>query len=515
MNARAMAPEFDLVIRGGTVVTAADTVHCDVGIVGGVVVALGAHLKPGTREIDATDRLVLPGGVDAHCHLDQPMPPPARMADDFESGTRSAACGGTTTVIPFAAQEKGQSLRAAVDDYHRRASGRALVDYAFHLIVTDPTERVLREELPALIAEGYTSFKIYMTYDDLKLDDGQILEVLDVARTHGAMAMVHAENADCIAWLTRRLEAAGRTAPRFHSDSRPMAIEREATHRAMSLAEVADVPILIVHVSAREAVEQIRWGRAHGLRIYAETCPQYLFLTAASLAQDGYEGAKCVCSPPPRDKANQQVIWDALSDGLFTIVSSDHAPFRYDDPQGKKPGGSEAPFRYIPNGIPGLETRLPLLFSGVHSGAISLNRFVELTATNPAKLYGLHPRKGTIAIGSDADIAIWDPAKTVTIRNAMLHHNVDYTPYEGTQVRGWPVLTLSRGETVWDGAQPVGTPGRGRFLPCALPDMARPKSMAASGIPVLARKLHATPMSRSAIQADQTNLIADAAKETR
>jgi dihydropyrimidinase len=479
-----MQSEFDLVIRGGTVATAADTMRCDVGIVGGKIVALGERLAAGRNEVDAAGKLVLPGGVDAHCHLDQPMAPPMKMADDFETGTRSAACGGTTTVIPFAAQEKGQSLRAAVEDYHRRASGKALVDYAFHLIVSDPTERVLAEELPELIRAGYTSFKIYMTYDDLKLDDGQILDVLAVARAHGAMAMVHAENADCIAWLTRRLEAAGRTAPRFHADSRPMAVEREATHRAIALAELVDVPILVVHVSGREAVEQIRWAHSHGLRVYGETCPQYLFLTAESLRADGYQGAKCVCSPPPRDKANQQVIWDGLADGLFTVFSSDHAPFNYDDPQGKKLGGEEVSFHYIPNGIPGLETRLPLLFSeGVGKGRITLNRFVELTATNPAKLYGLYPRKGTIAIGADADIAVWDPAREVTIANGMLHHAVDYTPYEGMRVRGWPVLTLSRGEAVWDGRRPLGVPGRGRFLECALPEMARPKARPAEGEP--------------------------------
>ena len=474
-----MQAEFDLVIRGGTVATAADTMRCDVGIVDGKIVALGERLAAGRKEIDARGKLVLPGGVDGHCHLDQPVPAPMKMADDFESGTRSAACGGTTTVIPFAAQEKGHSLRAAVEDYHRRATGKALIDYAFHMIVSDPTENVLAAELPALIRSGYTSFKIYMTFDDLKLDDGQILDVLAVARAHGAMAMVHAQNADCIAWLTRKLEAAGRTAPRYHADSRPVLVEREATHRAIALSELVDVPILIVHVSGREAVEQIRWAHSHGLRIYGETCPQYLFLTAESLEADGYDGAKCVCSPPPRDKANQQVIWDALADGLFTVFSSDHAPFNYDDPQGKKLGGSEVPFHYIPNGIPGLETRLPLLFSeGVQKQRISLNRFVELTATNPAKLYGLYPRKGTIAIGADADVAVWDPEREITISNAMLHHAVDYTPYEGMRIRGWPALTLSRGEIVWDGHRPQGAPGRGRFLECALPEMARPKPRA-------------------------------------
>lgn len=463
---------FDLVIRNARVATASDTFDCDVGIRSGRIAQLGIDLEGGAREIDAAGRVVTPGGVDAHCHLDQPMEAPARMADNFDSGTRSAACGGTTTVIPFAAQAKGQSLRAAVQDYHGRAEGRAHIDYAFHLIVSDPTPAVLQQELPGLIAEGYTSFKVYMTYDDLKLDDGQILDVFDVARRHGALAMVHAENADCIEWLTKRLEALGRTAPRYHAHARPMLVEREATHRAIALSELVDVPILIVHVSGKEAIEQIRWARAQGLSIFAETCPQYLFLTAEDLGiDDSYQGARCICSPPPRDKANQEVIWNGLNDGLFTVFSSDHAPFNYDDPAGKKPGGEQVPFRHIPNGIPGLETRLPLLYSeGVLAGRMTVNRFVELTATNPAKAYGLHPRKGTIAIGSDADLVIWDE-REVTIRNAQLHHAVDYTPYEGMVLKAWPGLTLSRGEVVWDGQKLQSRAGRGRFLTCGTPSL--------------------------------------------
>lgn len=464
--------DFDLIVRRAHVVTAADTFDCDIGIRAGRIVQLGTQLGSATREIDAAGRTVTPGGVDAHCHLDQPMAPPTRMADDFDTGTRSAACGGTTTVIPFAAQAKGQSLRAAVEDYRRRAAGRVHIDYAFHLIVSDPTPTVLQEELPALIREGFTSFKIYMTYDDLKLNDGQILDVLDVARQHGAMAMVHAENADCIEWLTRRLEASGRTAPRFHAVSRPMLVEREATQRVIALAELVDVPILIVHVSGREAMEQIRWARAHGLNVFAETCPQYLFLTAEDLGiDDSYQGARCICSPPPRDKANQQIIWDGLNDGLFTIFSSDHAPFKYDAPEGKKPGGEEVAFRHIPNGIPGLETRMALLYSeGVLKGRMTANRFVELTATNPAKTYGLHPRKGTIAIGSDADLVIWDEREFV-VRNERLHHAVDYTPYEGMTLQAWSGLTLSRGEVVWDGSQCLSTPGQGQFLACDAPSI--------------------------------------------
>ena len=466
------AAAFDLVIRRARVATASDTFNADIGVKDGRIAQLGAALGAGEHEIDAAGRVVTPGGVDAHCHLDQPMAPPVRMADDFDSGTRSAACGGTTTVIPFAAQAKGQTLRAAVNDYHRRAGGRAHIDYAFHLIVSDPTPDVLNVELPALIAEGYTSFKIYMTYDDLKLGDGQILDVLEVARQHGAMAMVHAENADCIEWLTKKLEASGRRAPRFHALARPMLVEREATHRAIALSELVDVPILIVHVSGREAVEQIRWARAQGLKVFAETCPQYLFLTAEDLGvDDSYKGARCVCSPPPRDKANQEVIWNGLNDGLFTLFSSDHAPFNYDGSEGKKPGGEEVEFRHIPNGLAGIETRMALLYSeGVLAGRITLEKFVELTATNPAKAYGLHPRKGSISIGADADLVIWDEREFV-LHNTQLHHAVDHTPYEGMTLKAWPGLTLSRGDVVWDGRKFHSQAGRGRFLACGLPSL--------------------------------------------
>jgi dihydropyrimidinase len=371
---------------------------------------------------------------------------------------------------------KGQSLEAAVLDYHGRAEGKACIDYAFHLIVSDPTPAVLHEELPALIDRGYTSFKLYMTYDDMKLDDGQILRLLEVARRHGAMAMVHAENTEAIAFLTERLLAAGQAAPRYHGVSRPMLVEREATHRAIALAELVDVPILIVHVSGAEAVEQIRWARGKGLNVQAETCPQYLFLTQDDLALDGFHGARCVCSPPPRDKANQQVIWDGLADDLFSVFSSDHAPFNYDDPAGKRLGGKEPAFPYIPNGIPGIETRLPLLFSeGVLAGRISIHQFVALTATNAAKLFGLYPRKGTIVVGSDADLVIWNSGTPHTIRNEALHHAVDYTPYEGIELQAWPAMTLLRGEPVWDGERFLGRAGGGQFLRCDRPEPARPR----------------------------------------
>lgn len=465
-----MTKEFELIIRNADVATASDRFMCDIGISKGKIAAIGLELGTAIGTIDASGLLVLPGGIDAHCHLDQPMPDGLHMADDFASGTRSAACGGTTTVIPFAAQTKGGSLQVAVDDYHGRASGKAAIDYAFHLIVADPTPNVLQRELPRLIQEGYTSFKIYMTYDDLKLNDHEILKVLDVARTHDALVMIHAENSDCITWLTERLNAQGHTAPKFHATSRPMAVEREATHRAITFSELAGVPILIVHVSGREAIEQIRWAHGRGLRIYAETCPQYLFLTEQDLDAAGYHGAKCVCSPPPRDKQNQQAVWNGLAHNVFSIFSSDHAPFRYDDPEGKKLRGKEQPFQYIPNGLPGLETRLPLLFSGgVVAGHIDIHQFVALTATNPAKIYGLYPRKGSIVVGADADIALWDTKRQVVIDNKLLHHNVDYTPYQGIEVQGWPILTLSRGKVVSREFSFVGDAGSGEFLPCGKP----------------------------------------------
>ncbi len=460
---------LDLVIRDADVATASERFRADIGVRDGRIVALAQGLPAGAREIDAGGRLVTPGGVDAHCHLDQPTTDGSRMADDFLTGTRSAACGGTTTVIPFACQLRGQGLREAVADYHRRAEGKAAVDYAFHLIVSDPTPKLLDEELPGLVAEGCTSLKLYMTYDDMKLDDRQILDLLAAARREGAFTMIHAENADCIAWLADQLVGAGLTAPRYHAHARPMLLEREATHRAIALSELVDVPVLIVHVSGREAVAQIREAQGLGLKVYGETCPQYLFLTEEDLGGEGFEGARCICSPPPRDKANQQVIWQALDNGTFQVLSSDHAPFSM-TAEGKAVAGTDAPFTKVPNGIPGLETRLPLLMShGVGGGRIDLHTFVALTSTNPAKLYGLFPRKGTIAIGADADLVVWDLGLDRTIRNVDLHHATDYTPYEGHQVTAWPRLTLCRGREVWREGQYLGEAGYGRFLKCDRP----------------------------------------------
>jgi dihydropyrimidinase len=444
-----MSARFDTIIRGGTVATEADTFACDIGIRGEKIVALGDDLGEAAEIVDATGRLVLPGGIDSHVHVAQPSAPGIVMADDFESGTRAAAFGGNTMVLPFALQERGQSLRQVVKDYHAKADGRCFVDVSFHLIISDASETVLGQELPALVHDGYTSFKVFMTYEGLALSDLEILNVMSVARETGALVMVHAENYDAIRFLTDRLERAGKTAPHFHATSRPIPVEREATHRAISLAEIVDVPVMIVHVSSREAMEEIRRAQQKGLKVYGETCPQYLVLTAKDLEGLNMEGAKYVCSPPPRDTESQEACWEGLQQRVFSLFSSDHCPFRYDDPHGKLAPKGRTSFRWVPNGIPGVETRLPILFSeGVKAGRISLNEFVALTATNHAKTYGLYPRKGTIAVGGDADLAIWDTERRTTITQALMHHGTDYTPYEGFAVTGWPVSTMVRGRFV-------------------------------------------------------------------
>jgi dihydropyrimidinase len=471
--------DYDLVIRGGTVATAADTIACDVGIKDGVVATLGKDLGPAAREIDASGRLVLPGGVDSHCHIEQRSSAGVVCADDFYSATVSAAFGGTTTVIPFAAQHRGQSLRQVVEEYHEAAGPKAVIDYAFHLIISDPTEQVMGQELPALIRDGYTSFKVYMTYDLLRLDDRQMLDILAVARREGALVMVHAENHEMIKWLTGRLLERGLGAPRYHAVSHARLAEGEATNRAVALSELLDVPILIVHVSAAEAIDVIRNAQTRGLKIYGETCPQYLFLTADDIAKPGVEGAKFCCSPPPRDRAAQEAVWTGLRNGTFQVFSSDHAPYRF-DASGKLPKGERTIFPEIANGVPGIELRLPLLFSeGVGQGRLDVNAFVALTAANHAKLYGLYPKKGTIAVGSDADIAIWDPERETTITAGMLHDNVGYTPYEGRRLRGWPMIVLSRGRIVVEDGNLIASRGSGAFQPCALSDAARPL-----GVPV-------------------------------
>jgi dihydropyrimidinase len=458
---------YDLAITGGTAVLPSGPAAVNIGVRDGLIAAVGPEPLEARRTLDATGRLVLPGGVDAHCHMDQQPWEGRATADDFRSGTLSALCGGNTTVIPFAMQMRGQSLRAVVEDYHRRAGPKAHIDYGFHLIVGDPTPEVLTRELPQLIEEGCTSIKIFLTYEGLKLDDYEVLTVMDLARREGVLVMVHAENDACVRWLTDRLLERRKTALRYHVTAHSDIGEREAAFRAISFAELIETPILIAHVSSGGVVDEIRRAQARGLPIFAETCPQYLFLSAEDIDTADLSGAKCVCTPPPRDRANQPAMWRGIQDGTLAVFSSDHSPWNYTD---KISGGPDTAFTNVPNGIPGIETCMPLLFGATQGHApLSLNHFVDLTSTTPARLYGLYPKKGVIAVGSDADLALWDPNRTVTIRNDMLHHAVDHTPYEGRQVRGWPVTTLSRGEVIYDDGKITASPGRGRFLRCARP----------------------------------------------
>lgn len=461
---------FDTIIKGGTIATATDSFVADIGISGGTIVALGRDLVAASEIIDAAGRYVLPGGIDSHVHIAQPSGPGIVMADDFESCTRSAAFGGNTTIMPFCLQESGTPLRQTVNAYHALADGRCHVDVSFHLIIANASEQVLGQELPALVKDGYTSFKVFMTYDGLALTDLEILETMAVARETGALMMIHAENYDMIRFLTAKLEKEGHSGPFFHAKSRPIPVEREATHRAITLAELSEVPLVVVHVSNREAMEEIRRAQARGLKIRAETCPQYLVLTEDDLKGLNMEGAKYVCSPPPRDKASQIACWEGLTTGVFTLFSSDHCPFRYDDEAGKLTPKGRTSFRWVPNGIPGVAARLPILFSeGVFKGRIDINTFVAVSATNHAKTYGLYPKKGTIAVGSDADIAIWDPARSMTITNANQHHGADYTPYEGFEVTGWPVLTMVRGKIVMQDGALVADKPQGRYHSRSLP----------------------------------------------
>lgn len=456
--------ELDLIVRNGTIATASDVFRADIGIKNGRIVQIAERIDGDGKVVDAEGKYVLPGGIDSHVHISQPSGEGIVMADDFESGTRSALFGGNTTLMPFCLQEKGRSLREALKDYHALAEGNCYTDISFHLIVNDPTEAVLGQELPALIEDGYASLKVFMTYEDLRLSDAEILKALDVARQTGATVMVHCENEDAIRFLIEKHEAAGDVAPRAHATTRPAAVEREATHRALTLAEIVDVPVVIVHVSNGQAMEEIGRARARGVKVVGETCPQYLVLTADDLSGMDWEGAKFVCSPPPRDEASQRECWLGIENGVFDLFSSDHCPFRYDDERGKINPRGRTSFRHIPNGIPGVETRMPILFSeGVMKGRIDLPRFVSLTATNHARTYGLYPQKGTIAIGSDADLAIWDPKEKRTIRHADLHDGADYSPYEGIDVEGWPTTVILGGRVMIEDGVLKGKKGDGAY----------------------------------------------------
>jgi dihydropyrimidinase len=468
---------LDLVIRGGSVVTATDVTHCDVGVKDGRVVTLGTDLPAGESVVDASGLLVLPGGVDGHCHIEQPSSSPAQGCDTFTTGTSSAAAGGTTTVVCFAWQRKGTSLAQAAADYALVAR-QSLIDYAFHLTITDPTDEVIKNELPALVAAGNRSIKIFMTYEGVRVNDTEVLRTLAAARRLGALVCVHAEHHELIMFMTEQLLAAGLTAPKHHAWAKPTIVEREAVHRIIAMAEALDVPIQVFHVSSPDPAEEIARARKRGLKVWGETCPQYLTLSDEDLDRPGFEGAKYIFSPAARSKAEQQGLWDCIRAGVIDVISSDHSPTRFDDPKGKKVAGENAPFSKVPNGVPGVAARLPLVFSeGVAKGRIGVSKFVDLVSTAPARMFGLFPHKGTIAVGSDADIVLWDPSKTVTLTNALMHHGGDYTPYEGMMVNGYPVATYVRGTLVFDGKAVVGKPGFGRHLARAPYDYIKPNGI--------------------------------------
>lgn len=458
-----MASKLKL-ITGGTVVTASDTFAADVLIDGTKVAAL---LTRGTgpadaERLDATGCFVIPGGIDAHTHLDMPFGG-TTSADDFESGTIAAAHGGTTTIVDFAIQTKGSSLKLALDTWHAKAEGKAAIDYGFHMIATDVPPAALGE-MADIVREGVTSFKLFMAYPGvLLLDDQSIFRAMLRAGEIGALICMHAETGLPIDVLVERALKEGKTAPIYHALTRPEAAEATGTERAIALAEMADVPVYIVHLSAQRALERVMEARDCGLSVFAETCPQYLFLSEDDLRgtpDDPFEGAKYVCTPPLRPKHHHEHLWRGLRTYDLQVVSTDHCPFCM---KGQKELGKDS-FAKIPNGMPGIETRLHLLYEGVREGRLSINRFVEITSTAPAKIFGMYPEKGTIAVGSDADVVIWDPEKRFTLDKENLHMKVDYAAYPGKTVIGAPRTVLSRGEVVVDRGKFLGRPGRGQFL---------------------------------------------------
>lgn len=462
---RGRAMTFDIAIRGGTVVTAEGTARIDVGLRDGRIAALGT-IGPAPRDIDATGRLVLPGGVDSHCHIEQVSGAGLLNADTFQTAHRAALAGGTTTTVSFAAQHQGQRLTQVVQDYAALAARGALADFAFHMIVSDTGGPALTEDLPALIAEGHRSIKVFTVYDKVRLGDEPILDLLWCARDHGALVCVHAENDGLIRWMTRRLVDGGRTAPRYHALSHPRAAEAEALHRMAIFAAFTGQPVMLFHISTAEGAAVVRSAQAAGAPVLAETCPHYLFQTEAVLAGDGPTAAGMICSPPQRTEADQAALWQALDDGTLALVSSDHAPYRL-DASGKFAHGADAPFPRIANGMPGLTARLPLMFDAmVTRGRLGLDRFVALTATAPADIFGL-TGKGRIAPGADADIAIWDPDKTVTFSDDTVQDNTGYTPWAGRSVTGWPVTVIARGEVVVQDGAVTARPGRGRRIAMA------------------------------------------------
>jgi dihydropyrimidinase len=453
---------FDTLVVNGRVVTATDTYSSDIAINGGKIEAIGKALsrENAKKVIDAKGKYVLPGGIDVHTHLDMPFGG-TTSADDFETGTRAAAFGGTTTLIDFAIQYKGQTLRTAFDAWMQKASGKAVSDYAFHCIITDLGSAQL-EEMNALVREGVTSFKLFMAYPGVfMLDDASIFKAFRATAKNGGLVCMHAENGNAIDVIVQQALADGKKAPKYHALTRPTTAEAEATGRAIALAEMAGAPVYIVHLSCNDALEKIREARDRGLPVYAETCPQYLYLSLENMDAPGFEGAKYVFTPPLREKWHQEKLWNGLKQDHLQVVSTDHCPFCFKE---QKELGKDD-FTKIPNGGPGIEHRMSLIYSGgVAKGRFTVNRFVELVSTTPAKLFGLYPRKGTIAVGSDADLVIFDPDRKHTISSKTHHMRVDYSMFEGIEVTGMPDAVLSRGQVIVERDLFLGRAGAGEFI---------------------------------------------------
>lgn len=456
---------MSILIKNGRIVTAVDDYYADIYIEGEKVVRIGKDLDVGADTVlDASDRLVIPGGIDAHTHFDMPFGGTV-SADDFDSGTKAAAFGGTTTIIDFAIQNKGESTIKGLDTWHEKAQGKATIDYGFHMIVTDmPDERL--PEMERLAGEGVTSYKLFMAYPGvLYVDDGTLYRAFRQAGENGTRISMHAENGIVIDEIIKGAIRDGKTDPVHHALTRPTRMEAEGVHRAIAIAEVADVPLYIVHLSCADALEQVKLARMRGIDVIAETCPQYLFLDQSIYEghDDPFAGAKWVMTPALREKWNQDVLWSGLKFGHLATVATDHCPFCFKE---QKELGRES-FTQIPNGAPGVENRMSLLFDGgVVKGRMSLNRFVEVTATAPAKTFGLFPKKGTIAVGSDADIVIFNPNRkeTISVDNEFTHHmRVDYSAYEGYEIQGWSETVLSRGRIITQDGSLV-TEGGGEFI---------------------------------------------------
>src|SRR5690242_14093430 len=453
---------MSLLIKGGRVVTAADDYVADVFVDDERISLIGLDLDvPADRVIDAAGKYVLPGCIDPHTHLDMPVGGTVTI-DDVESGQISAAFGGTTCHVDFIIQPQGATFAAAFDEWRAKANGKQLIDMGYHMAITDLVNGGTLEELATLPEQGITSYKLFMAYKGaLMVDDETLFRTMEVAAASGALVMVHAENGDAIDVLVRRALEQGKTEPRYHALTRPPETEGEATNRAIQLARVAGAKLYVVHVSCAESVEPIAIAREKGWDVYGETCTQYFFIDQSFLEKPDFEGAKYVYTPPPRSKDNQEILWNAVRTNVLQAISTDHCAYLFD---GQKDAGKDD-FRQIPNGAPGLENRLQMIHHfGVREGRISLNRMVELLATNPAKLFGLYPRKGTLAVGSDADVVVFDPQKRVTISAATHHSKADYNLYEGTEVQGTPEVVLLRGNVLVENDTLVAKPGIGQFV---------------------------------------------------